>query len=340
MVSASARLADLGTGSHKAVVFCFGGIMQMHAIIDPVGLAERHWGISLKRASREEYYSLSGCPFCGDGGKGEKSNRFRIFLDGSPRYWCRRCGQQGFLDTLEKQDPLTSEEKRLRQIEAEQRRQARKQAEMEYRLTALEQMHKCKDHVAYHQALDEQTLEYWWMEGMTSETIDRYMLGYCASCPTYRESPSYTIPIINRGELENIRHRLIAPNGTGKYRPHRAGLGLSLFNVDLLDQADKRILLVEGEKKSIVTAQSGFLNVGITGKRSFRSEWLDWFTHVSKVYIVLDPDATASAYRLATLFGECGRVVEMPVKIDDAIVKYGASSFDIENFLRLARRAR
>lgn len=314
--------------------------MQMHTVIDPIGLAERHWGISLKRASRDEYYSLSGCPFCGDSGKGDKSNRFRIFLDGSPRYWCRRCSEQGFLDTLEKQDSLTPEEKRLRQIEGEQRRQVRKQAEMEYRLTALEQMHKCQDHVAYHQALDARALEYWWTEGMTNETIDKYMLGYCASCPAYRESPSYTIPIVNRGKLENIRHRLIAPNGTGKYRPHCAGLGLSLFNVDLLDQANKRILIVEGEKKSLIAAQGGFLNVGITGKKSFKSEWLDWFAHVGQVYVVLDPDATASAYRLAALFSERGRVVEMPVKIDDAITKYEASSSDIENFLRLARPAR
>jgi len=311
---------------------------QMHTLIDPIELAERHWGISLKRISKDEYYSITGCPFCGS--NGDKTDRFRIFLDGSPRYWCRRCGAQGFLDTLEKQDPLTPEEKRLRQIEAEQQRQARKQVEMEQRLTALEQMHKCKDHVTYHEALDERALEYWWTEGMTTETIDRYMLGYCASCPTYRESPSFTIPVINRGKLENIRHRLITPNGTGKYRPHRAELGLSLFNVDLLDQADKRILIVEGEKKSIVAAQSGFANVGITGKRSFKSEWLDWFAHVGQVYVVLDPDATASAYRLAALFSERGRVVEMPCKIDDAIVKYGASSFDIENFLRLARPAR
>jgi len=311
----------------------------MHTVIDPVGLAERHWGISLKRASRDEYYSLNGCPFCGDSGKGEKSNRFRIFLDNSPRYWCRQCAAQGFLDTLEKQDPLTPEQKRIFRIEAEQRRQARQQAEMERRLTALEQMHKCKDHFTYHEALDERAFEYWWIEGMTTETIDHYMLGYCTSCPIYRESPSYTIPIINRGKLENIRHRLIAPNGTGKYRPHRAGLGLSLFNVDLLDQADKRILIVEGEKKSLVVSQSGFPNVGITGKKSFKREWLDWFTHIGQVYIVLDPDATQSAYRLAALFGRRGQVVEMPVKIDDAIVRYGASSFDIENFLRLARRA-
>jgi len=312
----------------------------LHTIIDPVGLAEQYWNISLKRAGREEYYSLTGCPFCGDSGKGNKSDRFRIFLDGSPRYWCRQCGERGFLDSLEKQDPLTPEEKRLRHIEAEQRRQARRQVEAEHRLTALEQMHKCKDHLAYHQALDERALEYWWTEGMTTETIDRYMLGYCASCPTFRESPSYTIPIVNRGELENIRHRIIRPNGTGKYRPHRAGLGLSLFNVDLLDQAKERILLVEGEKKSLVVAQSGFPNVGITGKRSFKGEWLDWFIHVRTVYVVLDPDATESAYRLAALFGQRGRVVEMPCKIDDAIVHHRASANDIEMFLKWARPAR
>jgi DNA primase len=294
-----------------------------HHIIE----ASIRWpGLEFKKKTGDE--ASAPCPFCNQG-----IDRFLIFADGG--YWCRQCNAKGWIDEEENhQKPSRQEmlERRIAQIE-------RRQKEHERRINNLEIMHRSQDHVRYHQALTDDTLEYWLSEGIEPNTVDRYLLGYCESCPTFRQSASYTIPVINRSRLENIRHRLVSPNGTGKYRPHMKNLGNPLFNVDLLDDAKERILIVEGEKKSIVLAQAGFPNVGITGKRSFKKEWLPWFDHVQEIVVCLDPDATESAYRLAGIFGERARVAAPPVKIDDAIVRYGAGAKDIEAMIGWARGA-
>jgi len=284
-------------------------------------------GLEFRRKSAKE--ASAPCPFCGladhDG--------FLIFEDGG--YWCRQCDAKGWLDDDKPQRQLTKEElleRRMAEIE-------RKQAELDRRTTALEQMHRCTDHLAYHHYLEQHPdkMLYWLQEGITTESIKRYKLGYCESCPTYRASPSYTIPFINRGKLENIRHRLAFPNGTGKYRPHMANLGNHLFNIDALDDTRERVLLLEGEKKVIVAAQEGLPVVGICGKRAFKREWLAWFAHVEDIVIALDPDATESAYKLAAMFeGKRARVAAFPYKVDDMIVQ-GATRQDIEAFVKWAR---
>lgn len=302
-------------------------------MLDPVIIAEQTFGIHLKHVRGDEWRSLNGCPFCGDGGKGSASDRFRVFTGAKPRYWCRKCGKTGFLDEARQ---LTESEK----LEARIRALEQKAVEHERRMTRLEQLQATSPHLAYHRRLlrDEAAMEYWFSEGMTSETINHYHLGYCDRCPTDNEGrASYTIPVESNGRLWNIRHRLIGGDPGDKYRPHMAGLPTVLFNADYLREAEPaRILIVEGEKKSIIAAQSGFANVGIMGKSGFLREWVPKFERFARVYVALDPDATQNAAQLARLFGERGRVVLLPAKFDDLIVKYGAGAEDIEGFLASA----
>jgi len=315
---------------------------------DPVSLAEQRWGVSLKRVARGEY--AGACPWCGGGGgggrNGHRSDRFHLFEDGAgkpgqpnhPRYWCRQCGAQGFMDELEENEGLSPEERRLQAIEAEQRRAARQRDDMERRLSALERIHACTDHLLYHRQMTEAQTEYWYDQGLFADAIDKFQLGYCAVCPTdTQHRSSYTIPIMRRGELQNIRHRLTGADGGDKYRPHIAGLGIQLFNADILDATPDRVIIAEGEKKAAVLDQYGFGAVGICGKRSFMREWIDWFDGIASIVVALDPDAHASAVKLAELFPGRARIAVMPAKIDDMIVLYGAGSDDIEGFLRHAR---
>lgn len=298
--------------------------------LEAVSRIETQFGIELKQVGRNEW--AGPCVYCG----GE--DRWHFWTD-KLNWWCRsgpgHCGQKGFLDDifddLKKPTPEQLLEWRVAKLEARQR-------EHEERLTRLEQMAQCQDHLQYHEGLTDKTMEYWLSEGMTEDSIKRYLLGYCLRCPTYPKSPSYTIPIVNGGKLQNIRHRLERPDKGGKYRPHMAGLGIQLFNADLLDEQRASILVVEGEKKSIILTQAGFDAVGITGKRSFRREWLEWFASIPTIYIGLDPDATESAARLARFFDGRGRVVDFPCKPDDMIVRYGAGARDIEACLRWARQ--
>ena len=302
------------------------------SIGDPFQFVEMRFGVQLKRiASNGEH--AGPCPWCGG------DDRFHVWPEGN--YFCRpgpgHCGRQGWLDQLDGVQPPTDEQRNAWRIA----RLEREMAETKRRVTALEQMHACTDHLAYHDNLNRhpEAVDYWLAEGMTPDTIHRYQLGYCERCPTFWQSPSYTIPVVNGGLLENIRHRLVAPDGTGKYRPHMAGLPASLFNADALDDAPGELIVTEGEKKSIVLAQEGFANVGISGQRTFRREWLPRFEQVGRVYVALDPDATESAFRLATLLPTEARVVLLPVKPDDFFVRYGGNQSDMQYFLDSARPA-
>jgi len=303
-------------------------------MFDAAVQAERRWQISLKRHAPGEYCGACPLPGCSSDDDG-----FIVFERGN--YYCRACNTRGWVDENEPRQ-IDPTEMRLRKLEIEQHRARQERKEMERRLTAVEKMARCQEnqvHIAYHRNLiqNDDAFMYWINQGMNADTIAEYKLGYCSHCPTAsNRSASYTIPVINGGKLENIRHRLIVPDG-GKYRPHVAGLTVQLFNQDQIQQANGRIVVTEGEKKSIIAQQTGFANVGILGKRSFRPEWLESLEGIERVYVALDPDALESAQRLAAMFGGRGYVVNLPCKLDDMIVQYGADHDDVEGFIKLAR---
>jgi len=302
-----------------------------------VRLAEHAYGVGFRLVSGTEYRSVNGCPKCGDGGKGSHSDRFRLFADDHALVWCRRCGFSEFVDKLDPDRRPTSQdiqERRLRAVEQQQAEHAR-------RLSALEVMHASTDHLRYWHNMEIHTdaIAYWDAQGMSLQTIDDYKLGYCPRCPTDHEGrPSYTIPVLAYGKLWNIRHRLIGADDGDKYRPHLAGLPAMLFNADNLQGDPEHILIVEGEKKSIIAAQTGFPNVGLMGKSGFKAEWAGKFARFQTVFVALDPDAEAQAVEIARLFKGRGRLVLLPGKLDDLLTQYGATAEDIEWFLRRARR--
>jgi hypothetical protein len=298
---------------------------ELRSIEQRIAEAERRWpGLTFKRTGNEAH---SPCPRCGG------NDRFVVFEDGG--FWCRQCAEAGWLDDNVDHKPTEREltEIRLRRLEYQQ-------AEQHRRLTLLEQMHASTDHVRYWHNMQArvEAIEYWCNEGMELQTIDDYQLGYCPRCPTDMQGrPSYTIPVLAYGKLWNIRHRLIgAPDGD-KYRPHVAGLPAMLFNADYLSADHDAITIVEGEKKSIVAAQTGFPNVGLMGKSGFKPEWVGKFARFKTVYVALDPDALDRAAEIAGLFKARGRVVYLYDKLDDMIVKHGATREDVEWCLQQGR---
>jgi DNA primase len=112
-----------------------------------------------------------------------------------------------------------------------------------------------------------------------------------------------------------------------------------LFNADFLRRDGESILVVEGEKKSIIGAQTGFANVGLMGKSGFKPEWAAKFARFKAVNVALDPDALDQAAEIAALFGDRGRVIYLYDKLDDMIVKHGATAEDIEWCIRQGRKA-
>ena len=148
-------------------------------MFDTVSYLESKFGISLHQVTATEW--AGPCPKCG----GE--DRFRVWPEagnsGTGSFWCRQCGWKGFCDSLDEGQTVTPEEMRLRRIEAEQRRQARELEETKRRLSALEQMAQCKDHLQYHNLMDKDDYTHWERDGIWPETADSCMLGVCYSCP-------------------------------------------------------------------------------------------------------------------------------------------------------------
>ncbi len=296
-------------------------------------IAEQRWPGYDFRITGDEAHGA--CPICGLADK----DGFIIYADGGT--YCRPGQHSGWLDD-DKADTLTAEEKRLRRIEAELARQRRKDAELERFKTAMERMHACRDHIAYHEQMTQRDLDYWSGEGIFPATVKKHKLGACDRCRTDKlHRPSYTIPVVNAKELCNILHRLRDFNGDpvqkDKYRPHLAGLGHTLFNADNVYLDVPTAMIVEGQKKSMVVNQYGHHSVGTMGSAGFQQSWTPRFERFGLVYVVYDPDAQEKAAEVTSWFNGRGRQVILPAKADDFFV-LGGTPGDFETFLKLARK--
>lgn len=277
-----------------------------------------------KQRTRSGEYSAA-CPFCGAG-----EDRFRFWRDAG-RYWCRVCDAKGFVGDAIRFDPDRYAEWKARQ--KEERRRAK--------LSALGRLRESQQHKRYHKNLTDRS--FWYRYGLTDRTIDAYKLGYSSICPTFPKSASYTIPIKFRGQLYNIRHRLVEPNGSGKYRPEMAGLPAAMFNADILENGldwSSEVVIVEGEVKALVLQQQGFGAVAIPGASVFKEKWASFFQG-KNVYVAMDPGVEEQAARIWRTLGEAGvrvRLCSFPVKPDDFFVLYGGRSSEFFSFLLAGRR--
>jgi hypothetical protein len=175
-----------------------------------------------------------------------------------------------------------------------------------------------------------------------------YKLGYDPDRVVFSDAaewhtPTMTIPIFEAQtwNVLNVRHRLLKPPKPGdKYRPERSGLPQSLFVADPDTPLCGKTLITEGEKKAIVsfiTADDPMLQViGIPGKNP-NKELLSKLEQCEPIYICLDPDARGEADKLA---GELGakkcRILELPMKIDDMILKFGLGKSWMKKAMRQA----
>jgi len=292
--------------------------------------AQKKWGIELKE-SRNHKEAHGICPLCGNQPGGAHKDGFMIFENGG--YYCRKCERKGWIIDG-KGEPLTQSE--INAIQIAQMR--RKQAEIETRLTALERMATMMP-VAdrYHQQLTNEDRWHWADQGIFTEAQDKYKLGVCHHCPLKPDTPSYTLPVINGGNLRNIRHRLQVDDGD-RYRPHIVGLPQTLFGADNLKTSGE-VGIVEGGKKHVVLSQYDEIpaTVGVMGCSGFKESWARHFVHFKIVYVMYDPDVPGKAQKLAGLFGSRGRVVKFPVKPDDFFSQYDGTPAQFMEYVRLAR---
>lgn len=255
------------------------------------------------------------CPNCG--------GKDRLVIWQSGNAWCRQCGY-----TKTWGNNTGDSSKKLKSAKA--------------KLAAWKITEETGTWVKYNQTAlsSQQYLDLWQSYGLGRDAVQRWGLGYCHQCPTFSRSPSLSIPVFGGGRLLDIRHRLIDTTSiSGKYRSHISGLGLTvnLFNRDSLRA--KRVVIVEGEIKSIVLEEHGIASCGIYGSGGHRE-----LVAIAKRFpitgvIALDPDVESQAWSLADKLVEVGSTIWIsffPDKPDDFILSYG---LDLTNeILRQAQR--
>jgi hypothetical protein len=265
--------------------------------------------------SYKSYQEAEGpCPYCGG------NDRCVVWRKGN--WWCRQCKRQGtWARVTEEEVNRWDEERREKHMKAQ----------------AI--IRRSRDWVDYSKATRP---DLWKEHGIEPDEIDRWGLGYCSSIPLLPDHDSLTIPVFDGGVLTDIRHRVISPNGTGKYRSHMVGLPPAYFNTESLAvNGSDPVLVVEGCKKAIITARAHPKTVAITSC----TNWRGLFERIiqnfpnQKYVIGLDPDATAVSETFArnlSMVGVDARVADFFDKPDDLLLTYGSDV--IQLIMSQARR--
>lgn len=289
---------------------------------------------------RNEYSST--CPNCGGTkhANGDEPDRCRWFTDGKPRGWCRHCGGIFWPD-----DAVSS---KVTTAELEQWRQEREAAELRRKHEAeraLEHLRREKGWLDYVALMDDKARAWWEQAGVPRDWQEYLQLGYMPSRPYYDRdgelqlSPAYTIPYFRAGgEFITMQYRLNAADPSQRYRFQR-GLGTAYYQVMPDEPIGPRVMIVEGAKKAMVTHIHGNAGLSVLGVPS-KADWggvVDAVKDCERVYVLLDPDAQANAYKLARQIGKAARVMTMPVKVDDALLSHGLTTAALNAYMRQAK---
>lgn len=293
------------------------------------------------RSGREWHGS---CPWCA--GK----DRFRIHTDHPFPKWnyeCRQCGKKGWADELnpalcEQIDPAKLEY--LRQAERE--RQAARQLEI---LDAIKTFQVGEVWEALHTRMGQENYQWWERQGINREWADFWQLGYIKEKHFDGNGerftrPAYTIPKFDLDwQPKNMDYRLVdPPDGVGKYRPEHGLPAAAFFSRPDEAQLPDEVFIVEGSKKAAVVA------IHQDPKREARqviglpscNSWAGIEARVKecgRVWTIFDPDARLWAEKFARAIGKAARLVELPVKPDDAFVQYGMTPTNWKQILKHAR---
>lgn len=278
--------------------------------------------------------------FTGDCGGGDVITFVQKWLGLSFNDACEWLGGEKKIDPLE--IARMAEERAKRQIEV-------LRAEHEKTERLIQELQRTAKWLEYNRIREENTRsqELWQAQGIPKRWQDFWYLGYCNKFTANTQSglwttPTLTIPVFQNDwdNVRDIRHRLLNPPvPNDKYRPETPGVGSNLFFADPIKMYDaERILIVEGEKKAMVTYltvnQPDLQVIGIPGKKS-RKMLFDQFNG-QDVWVWLDPDAHAEAEELARNIN--AKMIKMYFKIDDAINNGILGKRDIYKLMVGARR--
>lgn len=303
------------------------------------------------------------CPFHAE----QTPGGFHVFADGYRCFSCNAAGdlynwrshvqQRPLGDVL--RDALQPAQRTARatvQADAAAQRLESKirqtEQELERARAVLKELNDARKWETYHEGMTDFARQLWEKRGVPAWYQDFAFFGFDADHVVFHNgaeyhTPTLTIPIfapVSR-ECLTIKHRLLNPpdkSHGNKYRPERAGLGSHLFVADPDTALAGKVVVVEGEIKAAVTfatlESDKWQVVGLPGKTP-SAELLSQLSSAEQLVLCLDPDARKETLELGDKLGaERVRVLELPDKIDDMIVRYGLDKRWLERQLVSARR--
>jgi hypothetical protein len=294
----------------------------------------------------------SSCPKCGGSphASGEFPDRFRMWTKGKigkPFGWCRVCNYKWTQNNEWKPDPLKIEQWRQERIAEEQR--IKDEAERAIKL--LTDLGKWREYyswlkcdkiaAAYWKScgIDD---EYWWGEwGLGFDPMHTFWFDTGEGWVEHR-TPTATIAVRDISKrIVNIKHRLLNPfNGIRyrmEYRTHIEPLFIANLDIDNADY----VIKCEGEKKAAVTWLTlDNPRVQCYGLPSTPSNEILQAIKGKIIIDIIDPDVSLqNRKRIKDAYSDIDyRVVSLPVKIDDLILKTRMTKKEIKEIFRQARK--
>lgn len=289
----------------------------------------------------------SSCPQCGGvpHKAGAYPDRFRMWTNAAGKNkimgWCRRCSYVWFPDGERKMNPQEFEQWRKDALAAEEQR--KRDAERAIALLKSE-----KIWLYFQERMNDYSRSVIQKWGIPDGWAKYWRLGLIEDYVIYGENgeyhtPAITIPIWQLGSQTpaNIKLRTLNPKSDADRYRNYYKMGASKIFTAIPDLKSDTVVLVEGEKKAMVTASrlgKDWQVMGVPTKTPSQ-ESLSILDGFGKIYLCLDPDAREGEYnpqtRLVNMLGkERVLVVNLPGKIDDMVVE---NKLNIRNALRYAK---
>lgn len=282
------------------------------------------------------------CPACGG------HRRFVVFTDHEwpmVHGYCDECGHS--IKSWERVTcQITDEQRAAAQAKAAEQERIREQHRREIlaRFTTSELFEELN------QRLSAEHRAQWEAWGVPVDWQDYLKLGftpdktYRDSTGTLRHTPAYTIPYFHYNkssalrEFITLQYRLFeAENPADRYR-FENGLQAAYYMTVPTEPIGDEIVICEGAKKGIVTRVS-LTNLCVLAVPS-KGSWggvVEAVKQCGRVHVLLDPDATVQAVKLARAIGKQARVVRLNHKVDDLVLQYGLDPRDFQAALKWSR---
>jgi hypothetical protein len=296
-------------------------------------------------------YWIGPCPFCGG------TDRFNVKRTTQADLWiCRICGNGHYKDAIDYLQlrngwSFTRASNYVQgdntgQLPARAMAQAQDNERAAMIDKKLEQFTTQEIWEALHRRMAQEQREWWRAQGIPDDWQDYLKLGYT---PDKRyisgldgqihTSAAYTIPyFIYPKQFVTLQYRLCDPASPKDRYRFENHLKTSYYLTTPTMPIAPNVIICEGAKKAIVVRtcthdMKSTTVLGVPSKSDMGGVW-QACAGAKDVWIVLDPDATNRAEELASKIGKAARIVELPIKVDEALLRGGLLQDDFANLLR------